>query len=298
MKSFKLSLLTLCFLLAPGLVNAQYWRAMPPATSENGQFLSFSQDEKHVIYLSRENGVPNIYKVAVKGGAPEQVTKYTDGVVLRPISAVGKSTVIFMRPATPGTADYHLYLVPQAGNAEPRDLTPTPPGVSNMIVGSSYTGRFIYYTANKTSRDKHDIYRYDVWQNIHELVYANDKNYQPVSWTRDQNKVAVRDPQSGKMTTYDIITTEITPHSDPADDPATPERSINGKFEIARNGNTTSVIEVQSKAPLALNEGASVVGIAPKETLVAYTIPGADGTAKLFIYDVTKKTSTELTTVK
>jgi Tol biopolymer transport system component len=298
MKSLKAGLFALTLTLTPAISHAQYWRAMPPVSAETAQVLSFSQDEKHVIYLSRgESGVPNIYKIPVKGGAAEQVTKYTDGEVLRPISTVGRPTIVFMRPATAGTKDYHLYLVPQAGG-EPRDLTPTPAGVSNVIIGSSYTGRFIYYTSNKTSRDKHDIYRYDVWQNIHELVYANDKNYQPVSWTKDQNKVAVRDPESGRMTSYDINTTEILDHNDPADDPATPENSINGKFSIDRKGTYVSVIEKQSKQPLSLNEGANNVGIAPKETLVAYTVRSADGSTKLFVYDVAKKTSTELTAIK
>ncbi|HET6511451.1 MAG TPA: hypothetical protein VFH43_04620 [Candidatus Kapabacteria bacterium] len=298
MKSLKLSLLAAILFVAPQVSNAQYWRAMPATvTPETSQILSFSQDEKFVIYTSTENGVSNIYRVAVKGGAPEAITNFTDGTVLRAISTVGKNWVVFMRP-TAGNGDHHLFRISQDGKIAPQDVTPTKAGVNNVIVGASYNGRYVYYTSNQTSADKHDVYRYDVWQNISELVFANPKDFKPVSWNKEQTLVALLESSTGKMTSYDINTTEVKDHNDANDQPATPERSINGKFGIVRANGAVNLINAQDKQAIDLGATASNVGVAPKETLIAYTVQQSDGSSKLFLYDVNKKTSTELAVVK
>lgn len=289
----RIAILVAIALLIPTLSHAQYWRALPAITPERAQLLSFSADEKYVFYLSQESGVGNIYRVPVKGGKPEQLTKYTDGWVLRPIATVGRPHIVFMRPMTPGQFDFHLFIMNQDGSGEPRDLTPWA-GSTNEIVGASYTGRYVYYTSNKTTKEKFDVYRYDVWQNISELVFTNDRDYKPVMWTKDQTKVVLLNPSTSATTTYDINTTEI---NDYALDLKSAEPSINGKFLIDRSSESVKVLEASSKAPLALTEPVNNVGIAPRETLIAYTVPAADGT-KLFIYDVNKKTSTELATIR
>lgn len=297
MKSRYAAILAICLLSAPAISNAQYWRALPALSQETSQILSFSNDEKFVIYSSQENGVGNIYRVPVKGGTSEAITNFTEGKVIRPITTVGKNWVIFMRP-TAGEADYHLYMVSQDGKFPFRDLTPTKPGVSNVIVGASYTGRYVYYTSNQTSLDKHDVYRYDVWQNISELVYANPKDFQPVSWTKEQTKVTLREPATGKMSVYDINTTELSENIDINDDPIAPERSINGRFGIVRGKHGVSVLDLKTKEPITIAEDITLVGIAPKETQIAYTVPGPSGSSRLFVYDVNKKTSTELAVIK
>jgi Tol biopolymer transport system component len=297
MKSRHILLLAIGLLATPTISSAQYWRALPALSPETSQILSFSQDEKYVIYAATENGVSNVYRVSVKGGTPEAVTSFTDGKVLRPISTVGKNWVVFMRP-TVGESDYHLFRTSQDGKIAPQDVTPTKAGVNNVIVGASYNGRYVYYTSNQTSADKNDVYRYDVWQNISELVFANPKDFKPVSWNKEQTKVTLRDPSTSKMTMYDINTTEITDNTDINDDPIAPERSINGRFGIIRRDDGVNVLDVQTKEPVTLEAVPAVVGIAPKETQIAYTVTQRDGSTKLFIYDVAKKTSTMLTVMK
>lgn len=294
---FGLYVIAFCAMAAPGSSNAQYWRALPPLSAETSQILSFTTDEKFVIYLSQENGVGNILRVPVKGGAPESITNFTEGKVVRPISTVGKNWVVFMRP-TAGEGDHHLYRISQDGKVAAQDVTPTKTGVNNVIVGASYNGRYVYYTSNQTSLEKHDIYRYDVWQNISELVFANPKDFQPVSWNKEQTLVALREPSSGKLTSYDINTTEVKEHTDINDDPISPERSINGRFGIVRGKDGTAVFDLKTKDPMMISEGMTLVGIAPKETMIAYTVPGTDGGSRLFLYDVNKKTSTELAVIK
>jgi Tol biopolymer transport system component len=297
MTFLRLSVLALFVLVAPAVSTAQYWRALPALSPETSQILSFTKDEKYVIYMSQENGVGNIFRIPVKGGAPEAITSFSEGKVLRPIATVGKNWVIFMRP-TAGDGDYHLYMVSQDGTVPFRDLTPTKTGISNVIVGASYTGRYVYYTSNQTSVEKHDVYRYDVWQNISELVFANPNDFKPVSWTKEQTKVTLREPASGKMIVYDINTTELSNNIDINDEPLAPERSINGRFGITSGKQGIAVLDLQTKEPMKIAEDITLVGIAPKETMIAYTIPGASGSSKLFVYDVNKKTSTELAVIK
>ncbi|HET6513433.1 MAG TPA: hypothetical protein VFH43_14675, partial [Candidatus Kapabacteria bacterium] len=122
--------------------------------------------------------------------------------------------------------------------------------------------------------------------------------FQPVSWNKEQTKVTLSDPGTSKMTVYDINTTEITNDADINDDPIAPERSINGRFGIVRHEDNVDVIDVQTKEPVTLEAAPAVVGIAPKETQIAYTVTQRDGSSKLFIYDVNKKTSRMLTVLK
>ncbi len=297
MKSRYASILAFCLLMTPAISNAQYWRALPALSPETSQILSFSNDEKYVIYAAQELGVRNIYRVPVKGGAPEAITGFIDGTVLRPISTVGKNWVVFMRP-TAGESDHHLFRISQDGKIPPQDVTPTRAGVNNVIVGASYNGRYVYYTSNQTSLDKHDVYRYDVWQNISELVFANPKDFQPVSWNKEQTLVALIQPASGKMTSYDINTTEIKDHNDVNDQPNSPERSINGRFAIARSNGSIELKEAKSGDVVTLEAAPSVVGISPKETQIAYTVTQRDSSTKLFVYDVYKKTSTMLVVLR
>jgi Tol biopolymer transport system component len=292
MTFLRVSLLALILFVLPQVSNAQYWRALPALSPETTQILSFSNDEKFVIYTSNENGASNIYRLAVKGGAPEAVTSYTDGKVYRAISTVGKNWVVYMRP-TAGEGDNHLFIVSQDGKIAPRDVTPTKPGVNNIIVGASYTGRYVYYTSNQTSADKNDVYRYDVWQNISELVFANPKDFKPVSWSKEQSKVVLVDPATSKTIAYDINTTEVTDH--PGEDQ---ERSINGRFNIHRAESSVVLNDAKSGEELPLPKNATAVGVAPKETQIAYTVKQGDGSSKLFVYDVNKKTSTELAVIK
>jgi len=57
------------------------------------------------------------------------------------------------------------------------------------------------------------------------------------------------------------------------------------------------VREVASGTDVSLPTGAQPVAIAPKETLLLYTMPAGANASKLFLYDIGKKASFELTTI-
>ena len=74
--------------------------------------------------------------------------------------------------------------------------------------------------------------------------------------------------------------------------------SPNGKYEIAQNGGTWSMKDVASGAEVLLSVGAHSIAIAPKETMLLYKVAQGNSGSKLFLYDIGKKTSIELATMK
>ena len=74
--------------------------------------------------------------------------------------------------------------------------------------------------------------------------------------------------------------------------------SPNGKYVVVNEGDKWSVKETASGTELMLPANARPVAIAPQETLLLYVIAQGDGTSKLFLYDIGKKASTELATLK
>ncbi len=120
--------------------------------------------------------------------------------------------------ATENGEDYHLYRIADDGSGAAQDITPSTEGVTNVIIGASYNGRYVYYTSNSTNRDKLDVYRYDTQQNTSEDVFPNDKDYVALAWSRDQTKLLMQSPSAGQLSIYDMETTERDPVSLPNSD--------------------------------------------------------------------------------
>lgn len=173
---------------------AQFWAAMPTIGPNSGYDISFSQDEKFVYYLSAETGTSNIFRVPIKGGPAQQITKFTDAPVVRAMHMLGRGYVVFMKSKSASDSDYHIYRLLDDGSGEALDITPSGPGVRSTIIGASYNGQFIYYTENKENLAKLDCYRYDNNQNISQLDLPNDKDYQVMAWSRDHSNLLVKDP--------------------------------------------------------------------------------------------------------
>ncbi len=345
MQRFFTVLFLTCFTFIPK-VQAQLWHALPPISASIGSpEAQFSNDEKKVFYLSGDGKVENIWSVVVADkygriiagpkNPPVQITKFTDRGVVRFFHLLGSPDILYMR-ATDNGKDFHIYRIPDDGSGAPQDITPDPDGVTNIIIGASYNGRYVYYTNNKVNRDKTDVYRYDTQQYTSEDVFPNDKDYVALAWSRDQTKLLMQRPSTGALSLYNMETTERDPIALPNSDPlveaildpasqniivlqkngnSTVERerpissgdwkavatsditsldfSPSGKYEIVQAGNNWLVNNAATGATLPLPDGSSPVAIAPKETMLLYTIG-----PKLSLYDIAKNVSTELTTVQ
>jgi hypothetical protein len=221
-----------CFILfailvaSPSIAAAQFWHALPPVDTNRTVSACFSNDEKKVFYLSKDGGVANIWGMVVAdkyariiagpANPPVQITKFTDRGIVRFFHLLNRPEILYMRLADDGK-DYHIYKISDDGSGQPEDLTLGGDGVTSEIIGASYNGKFVYYTSNKVSHDKVDVYRYDTQQFTSDLVFPNDKDYVALAWTRDQKKLLIEDSSNRSYMIYDIETTERTPIDIPSD---------------------------------------------------------------------------------
>lgn len=207
-----LGFLAACFLsFLPAMSQAQYWHALPALKEDKGMSVTYSNDDKFVYFLSAQSGMSNVWRVSTKGGAPEQITKFTDAPVVRIFHLINKPAFVYMKAKSPSSNEYHLYLMDDKGQGEPQDISGGADGVHSELVGASYNGRYVYYTSNKAKATKEDVVRYDVQQNISQVVFPNDKDYRPLAWSRDHGRLLMEDPATGALSFFDIETTERTP---------------------------------------------------------------------------------------
>ncbi len=206
----KLALATTLFALGILAQNssAQYWYKLQKAdVNDRSLSPSFSNDEKKVFYIApNASGVKNVFSVDLKGGAPVEVTTSTTPIV-RLMHVNGKPMIIYMKALSPTSTDYHIFRA-NNNNTDELDLTPDGEGVRNDIIGSSFNGRYVYYSSNKNNKSKTDFYRYDIPQNLSELIFANDKDFDLIAWSRDQKRLLMQDPSTTQVWNYDINSTD------------------------------------------------------------------------------------------
>lgn len=208
----------LSFFVIPA--SAQFWHILPPVSDSDAISAGFSNDQKKAFFIRRDAGVANVWCTVIMdkyGGiiaGPKnpliQVTKFTDRGIVRFFHLLNRPEILFMRTTENGK-DFHIYRMKDDGADQPQDLTPGGNGITNIIIGASYDGRYVYYTNNAVHADKVDVYRYDTQQFTSDLIFPNDKDYEVLSWTRDQNKLLIGDSSTMSFMMYDIETTNQTP---------------------------------------------------------------------------------------
>ena len=288
--------------------NAQYWSVWQKTHNIT---LGLSSDEKWAFFIQKnETGVDNIYKVELKTNAVTPVTNFTERPVLSGIVLFGKPAVVYARDA--GTGDLfggaprvHLYRINITTTDPPVDFTPKDGSSSKKILGMADNGRYVYYLSDRGPGSKTDTYRYDAAQYITELALANDKDYWTLAWSHDQTQLLLMDPKTQTLYKYSIESTDkqITDTNDIA---------FKG-YKLSNKGNLSlnqkyihypihreqgeRVIELTTNNELPLPEGAYDLIIGPKEASVLFV--NMEGKVnKLYFYDIAKKTSKELTTIK
>jgi len=323
--------LVAALIAAPPILHAQFWHALPPVDTNHTISACFSNDEKKAFYLSKDGGVANIWGMTIAdkygriiagpANPPIQITKFTDRSIVRFFHLLNRPEILFMRLADDGK-DYHIYRIKDDGS-ELQDLTPGGEGVTSEIIGLSYNGKFVYYTNNKVSRDKVDVYRYDTQQFSSDLVFPNDKDYFTIAWTRDQKKLLLEDSSANSMMFYDIESTDRAPQQIDAGekigavmlDPGSPKIQVfdltdfkqkpipldyspNCKYVVYSESGKLIVKDAASNTDLSLPEGYYPLAIAPKETLLIYSLPSPGNSSKIFLYDISKNSSTELASAR
>jgi hypothetical protein len=297
-RNIRLFFFTFFFLCCAVSAHGQYWGVWQKTHTIT---LGLSQDEKWVFFLQKnEAGITNIYRIELKTNAVTPVTNFTERPVLSGIVLFGKSpAVVYPRAASAKGDDIHLYRINIMSTDPPVDFTPKDATSSKQILGLAYNGRYVYYYSDKGPGSHKDTYRYDTQQYIIEQAFPNDKDYETIAWNKEQTHLLLRDPRSSDFYKYSIETTERQ-KTDSLDKDFMGNAKINySLFQkyIHIPGAEEKIIETASKNPIALPPGAYDMMISPKETSVLFVNKDA-GKDKLYLYDIAKKTSKELTTIK
>lgn len=330
----------IAFLLVHTLAQAQYWQTLPTPTTDKGISAYFSQDDKKIFYVApNANGINNVMSYELKGAITSEVTKY-ETPVLRAIPVLSRPNLIVMKGS--GSGDIHLYRIKNDGSEE-LDITPSAAGINYELLGSSYNGKYIYYSR---IGKKTDYFRYDASQNMSETVLPNDKDFKLLSWSRDQQRVLLQEPKTSEVLIYTIETTERNQLYMPisgkkvatacfsadnkqlfvleSGDGKTELRSVNmsspstigeqvnpidggspSRYDVSTNGKFIFVykqglVTVKDAATFAdVLSASDIVGVISnaKETLLLLTKESA-GTKTIQLYDIAKKTTVDIVTIK
>jgi hypothetical protein len=322
------------------LAEAQYWQVLPTPTDDKGISAYFSQDDKKIFYIApNASGIKNVISYEVKGAITSEVTEY-ETPVLRAIPVLSRPNLIIMKAS--GSGDIHLYRIKNDGSEE-LDITPSATGMTHELLGSSYNGKYIYYSR---IGKKTDYFRYDASQNISETILPNDKDFKLLAWSRDQQRILLQDPKTSEVLIYTIETTErnqlympvsgkkvaaacfsadnkqlfvlesgdgktelrsvnmsspstIGEQVKPIDDgsPTRYDVSTNGKFIFVYKQGLVTVKDASTFADVfSASDIVEVISNA-KETLLLLTKESA-GVKSIQLYDIAKKTTTDIVTIK
>ncbi len=278
-------------------VHAQYWSVWQ---KKHNITLGLSSDEKWAFFIQKNDaGIDNIYKVELKTNAVTPVTNFTERPVLSGIVLFGKSpAVVYSRAASTKGDDVHLYRINVLTTDPPVDFTPKDCSSSKKILGMADNGRYVYYLSDRGAGSKIDTYRYDATQYITELALANDKDYWTLAWSHDQTQLLLLDLAKQTLYRYSIESTDkqVTDTNDVA---------FKG-FKLSNKGNLSlnqkyvhiprhdeRIIELATNTQLPLPEDAYDLIIGPKEASVLFA-----NDRKLYLYDIAKKTSKEISNIK
>jgi hypothetical protein len=285
-------------LLFVGTAHAQYWGVWQ---KPHNTVIGLSADEKWAFFIQKNDaGIDNIYKIELKTNTVTPVTTFTDRPVLSAIAIFGKTpAVVYAHAASAKGDDIHMYRYNVLTTDPPVDFTPKDGTSSKKILGLAYNGRYVYYLSDKGPGSHNDTYRYDCTQYIIEQAFPNDKDFETLAWNKVQTHLLLRDPRSGDLYKYSIETTErLKTDSLDADflGLAKVNYSLSQKY-IHIPDAPEKIIETSTKNLLPLPAGGYDLMIGPKETSMLYL--GKDGGAvKMYLYDLARKTSKELTTIR
>lgn len=177
--------------------------------------VSFSKDEKNILFSSNESGVFNVYSIPVTGGKPVAVTKPSADSTFAVGYFYNDDRVLFTRDQG-GNENNHLF-VRELDGAE-KDLTPGDK-LKASFAGWRPDGTAFFVASNERDPKYFDLYRYDAKTYERTMFFKNESGMNPSQISDDEKWIAL-----GKANTtsdrdvylYNVATKEmkhITPHT-------------------------------------------------------------------------------------
>ena len=147
---------------------------------------TFSPDGRYVAFLLNTTGVPQVWRVALDGGWPEQLTFYGEGVSFCRYSPVEGRLIFGMDRG--GNERIQLYLLREGEDAEP--LT-NKPNVINAFGDWARDDRWITYSSNERHEAFFDAYAMDVESKESRRILQHDGTNYASCFTPDRKKALV-----------------------------------------------------------------------------------------------------------
>ncbi len=179
--------------------------------------VSFSKDEKNILFSSNASGIFNVYSIPVSGGAPVALTRSTGDSTYSEGYFYNDDRMLFTRDRG-GDENNHLFVRELDGTE--KDLTPGTKHKAELL-GWRPDGNAFYVISNERDPKSFDLYRYDAKTYARTLMFENKTSMEIADVSRDEKWLAL----NKSITTSDsdvhlvnLATGEmkhITPHSKP-----------------------------------------------------------------------------------
>jgi dipeptidyl aminopeptidase/acylaminoacyl peptidase len=177
--------------------------------------LAFTPDGRKLLFSTDISGQFNLWRVAVGGGWPEQLTTFQDQSV-RSVSVSPDGRLIVLTTDRQGD-EFHQILALPARGGWPEAWTDAPQ-VQHFFDqrGWSPDGRLLAYAANAETPTNQEVWVRDVETGEVRKAFGGDLVAFPVGWSPDGSRVLVLDLRSNTDTSLLLVedgrSRELTPH--------------------------------------------------------------------------------------
>jgi len=155
---------------------------------------SFSPDGQHIAFLTNITGVPQVWRIAVGGGWPDQLTFFGDRCGFVAYSPTDDQMVFGLDAG--GNERQQLFLLSLSdGGQVIRPLTDEPEAI-HSFGGWSHDGKRIAWTANRREARHFDVYVQDVASTEATCVWQAEGMNQVAGWSPDDRQLVVVRAQS------------------------------------------------------------------------------------------------------
>jgi dipeptidyl aminopeptidase/acylaminoacyl peptidase len=180
---------------------------------------SFSPDSKYVAFLTDITGVPQVWKVALDGGWPEQITFYSEKVSFCRYASRSDQLIFGMDQG--GNERVQFYLIGDGG--ELIEQLTDKPHVIHTFGDWAPDGRWITFSSNERCQAFFDAYVMDVRSKECRCILQHDGTNYAVCFTPDGRRVLVRRANTNLdrdlllLDLEDGSASRLTPHSGEAE---------------------------------------------------------------------------------
>jgi dipeptidyl aminopeptidase/acylaminoacyl peptidase len=183
--------------------------------------LTFTEDGSHLLFASNISGQFNLWRVAVEGGWPDQLTAFTDETV-RGVAVSPRDGTIMLCADHDGDEFHQLYAI-EGGRGWPKQLT-NEPQVQHFVGGGAWSndGTKVAYAANARKPTDMECWVRDADTGETDVVFGAGKFSFPGRFSPDGSKLLALDFRNNSDVSVHLVdlegggSRELTPHDEDA----------------------------------------------------------------------------------